>query len=43
MGVVQFLTAMGLFIGEPNTFFKLLQDLAADADHAKRDGGDGDG
>jgi hypothetical protein len=40
MGVVKFLTAMGLFIGQPNAFFELLQDLAADADHANRDGGD---
>ena len=27
MGVVQFLTAMGLFIGQPKPFFELLQDL----------------
>ncbi|HXI43422.1 MAG TPA: ferritin-like domain-containing protein [Bryobacteraceae bacterium] len=40
MGVVQFLTAMGLFIGQPNTFFELLQDLAAEADKAKRKSGD---
>jgi hypothetical protein len=32
MGVVQFLTAMGLFIGQPPQFFALLKDLAADAD-----------
>ena len=38
MGVVRFLTAMGLFIGQSNAFFELLQDLAADADAAKRDG-----
>jgi hypothetical protein len=40
MGVVKFLTAMGLFIGQPNAFFELLQDLAAEADNAKRQGGD---
>src|SRR6516165_11587069 len=38
MGVVKFLTAMGLFIGQPPRFFALLRDLAADADAAKRDG-----
>jgi len=38
MGVVKFLTAMGLFIGQPKAFFDLLQDLAADADAAKRNG-----
>jgi hypothetical protein len=42
MGAVQFLTAMGLFIGQPNTFFELLQDLASEADKAKRNGGGGD-
>jgi hypothetical protein len=36
MGVVTFLTAMGLFIGQPNAFFDLLQGLAADADNATR-------
>ena len=40
MGVVKFLTAMGLFIGQPKAFFELLQDLATEADAAKRDGGD---
>ena len=40
MGVVQFLTAMGLFIGQPNAFFELLQDLATEADNAKRHEGD---
>jgi hypothetical protein len=35
MGVVNFLTAMGLFIGQPPQFFELLKDLAADADHAR--------
>jgi hypothetical protein len=35
-GVVQFLTAMGLFIGQSKAFFDLLRDLAEDADAAKR-------
>jgi hypothetical protein len=34
--VVSFLTAMGLFIGQPPAFFKLLHELAADADAARR-------
>jgi hypothetical protein len=38
MGVVRFLTAMGLFIGQSPAFFELLNDLAAEADKAKRDG-----
>jgi hypothetical protein len=29
---------VGLFIGQPPTFFELLKDLAADADAAKRQG-----
>jgi hypothetical protein len=37
MGVVQFLTAMGLFIGQSPDFFALLQDLAEDADDARRE------
>ncbi|HKW19238.1 MAG TPA: hypothetical protein VJO35_17150 [Terriglobales bacterium] len=37
MGVVKFLTDMGLFIGQPREFFAVLQDLAADADAARRD------
>jgi hypothetical protein len=37
MGVVKFLTAMGLFIGQSNMmFFELLQDLASAADNAQR-------
>lgn len=36
MGVVKFLTDMGLFIGQSSTFFALLQDLAEDADAARR-------
>jgi hypothetical protein len=37
MGVVSFLTAMGLFIGQSGAFFAMLRDLASDADRAKRD------
>jgi hypothetical protein len=36
MGVVNFLTAMGLFIGQSPAFFELLKDLAEDADEARR-------
>jgi hypothetical protein len=36
MGVVSFLTAMGLFIGQTPAFFEFLKDLAEDADDAKR-------
>jgi hypothetical protein len=36
MGVVNFLTAMGLFIGQPPAFFALMKDLAQDADQAQR-------
>jgi hypothetical protein len=36
MGVVNFLTAMGLFIGQSPAFFKVLRDLAEDADAARR-------
>ena len=36
MNVVNFLTAMGLFIGQPPAFFTLLKDLAEDADEARR-------
>jgi hypothetical protein len=35
MGVVNFLTAMGLFIGQTPAFFQFLKDLAAEADAAK--------
>jgi hypothetical protein len=38
MAVVSFLTAMGLFMGQTPAFFALLQDLAEDADDAKRVG-----
>jgi hypothetical protein len=34
--VVNFLTNMGLFIGQPPAFFELLMDLAEDADQARR-------
>src|ERR1039457_2842972 len=36
-GVVNFLTAMGLFIGQSPAFFALMRDLASDADQARRD------
>ena len=36
-GVVSFLTAMGLFIGQPPAFFNILHDLASDADNARRE------
>lgn len=36
MGVVKFLTAVGLFIGQSEDFFELLRDLAEDADEARR-------
>jgi hypothetical protein len=38
MGVVKFLTAMGLFIGQSPAFFSLMRDLAEDADEARREG-----
>jgi hypothetical protein len=37
MSVVNFLTAMGLFLGQSSAFFKLLRDLAEDADEARRE------
>jgi hypothetical protein len=40
MGVVKFLTAMGLFIGQSNAFFEFLQELAIAADAAKRNSHD---
>ena len=40
MGVVKFLTAMGLFIGQPKAFFDFMQNLASEADDAKRHGDD---
>lgn len=35
-GVLKFLTAMGLFIGQSKSFFQLMVDLAEDADEARR-------
>ena len=40
MGVVKLLTEMGLIIDQPDAFWELLQDLATEADSAKRRGGD---
>jgi Ferritin-like domain len=37
MGVVKFLTAMGLFIGQSDDFFKMMRDLAEEADKAQRE------
>jgi hypothetical protein len=37
MGVVNFLTAMGLFIGQSPEFFEVMRDLAEDADAARRE------
>ncbi len=37
MAVVTFLTNMGLFKGQSSNFFKLLHDLAEDADEARRE------
>ncbi len=42
MGVVNFLTAMGLFIGQSPAFFNVLRNLAQEADAARRGGGGGD-
>jgi hypothetical protein len=36
MGAVEAFTADGLFIGQPQRFFDLLQDLAREADAARR-------
>jgi hypothetical protein len=38
MGAVKALTADGLFIGQSPAFFALLQDLASEADAARREG-----
>jgi hypothetical protein len=35
--VVNFLTTMGIFIGQPSAFFDLLRDLAQDADQGRRE------
>lgn len=37
MGAVKFLTAMGLFIGQPSAFHTMLQELAEEADAARRE------
>jgi hypothetical protein len=37
MGALNFLTAMGLFIGQSPAFFAVMKDLAADADRARRE------
>jgi len=37
-GVVNFLTEMGLFIGQSPAFFNLLRNLAQEADAARRGG-----
>jgi hypothetical protein len=37
-GVVAFLTAMGLFIGQSREFFEVLRELATEADRARRFG-----
>jgi hypothetical protein len=36
MGVLKFLTDMGLFKGQSAQFFAFMRDLAEDADEAKR-------
>lgn len=36
-GALNFLTAMGLFIGQSPAFFAVMRDLAADADRARRE------
>jgi hypothetical protein len=41
MGALQFLTAMGLFIGQTPAFFAYLTQLARAADRARRDDDDG--
>jgi hypothetical protein len=38
MGTLNFLTAMGLFIGQSSAFFAFLRNLAQEADAAKREG-----
>lgn len=42
MGVVRFLTNMGLFIGQSPAFFAVMTQLAMEADAAKREGDGGD-
>lgn len=38
MGVVNFLTAMGLFLGQSGAFFRFIKELAEEADEARRGG-----
>jgi hypothetical protein len=38
MGALQFLTDMGLFIGQSPAFFAYMSQLARDADHARAGG-----
>jgi hypothetical protein len=38
MGTLQFLTDMGLFIGQSDAFFAYMTQLAQDADRAQRGG-----
>src|SRR6059058_3736291 len=38
MGALQFLTSMGLFIGQSPAFFAYMHQLAVDADNARRGG-----
>ena len=38
MGVVKFLTDMGLFIGQSPEFFRFMTGLAQQADNARREG-----
>ena len=40
MGALKFLTAMGCSSANRQAFFEFLQDLAEDADDARRVGGD---
>jgi hypothetical protein len=40
MGALQFLTAMGLFVGQSPAFFAYLTQLARDADRTRREGDD---
>jgi hypothetical protein len=42
MGALNFLTAMGLFIGQSPAFFAVMHDLAKDADQARRTTGNED-
>ncbi len=38
MRTLQFLTDMGLFIGQSPAFFAFMTELASDADHARAGG-----